>query len=958
VLVGAETHALTAQSIAYRDLPPVAVRGKAEPLRAYEAIEPLPPPVERYMQRGGTPFVGRADEQRALHRIADAATRDRRSAVIGIAGPAGIGKSRLTAEFVSRHVTGAILVGRCVPHGHSVVPWLGLAQAIRARCGIDDDAPVDVARAALAAMIDSAVPDDPDEDRAYLLERIAPLIGASTALPRDRTPDPDLSLPIATALRRVLGGLATRQPVFVVVEDVQWIDTQLRAFIRWVDAEPWDAPVFVVWLGWPEARDVIGAGTIIDLGPMPEPDADLLLVNLLPEAAIPARVAANISSRAAGNPLFLEEIVRLLRERGSLRAEGGTWILDEGSSTQVPASVELVVAARIDNLPPDARRLIRDASVCGETFDEGELGALGWTQAVGTALASLLERDLVLAVAGDDGAYAFKHGMIRGAAYGSISRAEAAEKHLALASWIQKRTPPGGEEPVELLAQHYRLAAIAQLPSGRADALSAQAAAYLARAGERAASQRALREAETWFRQALEIAPRGDEGGAGTLLRHADLMHQLHRNDEAMEEATRAHEIARAQGDRASEAEAVLLLGRIHTLRAEVPAALARLEEADALFAAVGDERARARVLLARGGVYGWTETERMIDLMGRAAEMFDAAGDRLQAQLAYEDLAYVHTTRGGERFEHWYARSAEATARAGDPRSQAALLRTLGFHAFYGGDLTSAEPPLERAVRLAREAGDLHVEMDCMFLLGRIRFERGDLDGAEGLGEALVRKGRATALRRPQAEGLVLRSRIAMRRARLADAGEALDEAERLLSEIGAEREIVEVVLCGAQNALERGAWDEAGERAADYRARMVAYGDVLEEPRAVVLMARAHLGAGRLDEAAAAAGEAARLARAVENREAALAADAVAAEALALLGRDGEARDRLGLVTVDDAFPEQVALVEEARAFTAPAGRARDKHMGAAVEAWTRLGATAWIERALEAASGQERS
>lgn len=965
VLVGDETQRLTARAIGYRAWDPVVVKGKAEPLAVFEAVEALPSPLERFLAFEATPFVGRDRELAALREAAARARTSNRSQVIGLAGPPGIGKSRLAAELVAHLPDHDVLLGRCMTHGDRV-PWVSVGGAIQRRAGIADGDRADVAHAKLESLIGTVLDGEAADDVA---RRVGALIGTAPA-PPSRAHGSDLNLEAAVALRRLLSGLARcERPVLLIVEDVHGIDAQTAAFLRWVATEPWDAPVTMLAIGWAEAFEDLATTETIALGPMAKDETRALLQSQLADAQVTDAVAARIDERADGNPLFVEEIARLLRERGDLRVEEGRWTIDAARRPDVPASVELVVAARIDNLPPEGRRLLRDAAVCGDVFTEDLLGALGWGSGARAILDDLAARDLVLrrAPAGDGPArWAFRHGVIRDAAYGTLPRTETAEKHLAVAEHIRAHVAPGADEPVEALADHYRRAALARLPglAGRKAArqLASLAATYLIRAGDRAVSHRAFREAETWYRQALDVSPPSAEdaahpdgrAGVDALLRHTAALTELHGYEEARADAERALDIATRTGNRFWEADALLRLGRLDNFRADPVSARARLTRAEELFAVEGVTNGRAQAIRSLGDTYAQTDQGRMRELWGRAAELFAQAGNALEEQLLLEDLAFVLCTKGGDEFERWYARSAEATARAGDPRSRAALARTAGYHSFCRGDLTGALPALETAVALARETGDLFVEIDGTFLLARIRLAHGDPDAAEAFGQRLVRAGRSTELRRPEAEGLVVLSRAAMRQGRPDAARDLLHAAEDVLRRAGAEREMDEVRHARALNLVEAGAWDEALAASEAYERSIRRYGDLLDEPDAMLLIARAHLGAGRLDEAIDAFDRAASVGRAVGHHLVPAFADALAAEALALRGDAAAAGARLDLVVVDAALPELRAVLAEARGFVARAVGDHDAagaHLREAVNAWRVLGVTVWLARAAAA-------
>jgi class 3 adenylate cyclase/tetratricopeptide (TPR) repeat protein len=957
VLVGERTRAQTGHAIIYREWEPVVLKGKAEPVAAFEAVALADSP---HVQARRSPFVGRRSEVVRLTDAFERARADRRAEVAIVSGVPGVGKSRLVAQALTG-LDATVLVGRGVPYGDRI-PWLALGHGIRAHAGIREDDPSDDARAKLAVAVRAALGNSSDDERDDVERGLAPALGLTTGAEAHRSSGDELNRRIATAVRRFLCGLAASTPLVVVLEDLHWADAQLLAFVRWVYEEPWAASVTIVGLAWPEALGPLGLTTrshaVITLGPLGRDESDAL-VRLLLAGDVPAEVAGEVAERASGNPLFLEETLTLLRERGLLREEAGRWFLEGTSRTPVPESVHLVVAARIDGLGVDERRILRDAAVCGRVFSDSQLWALGWREETSGLLPSLAARELIEAepAPGLGGAtFVFKHAVIRDVAYESVPRAERASKHLAVADWLRRRAATGGDEPVELLAYHYGQAAAARL--GAAPQAGLLAATYLVRAGDRAAALRAFREAEAWYRQVLEInepaasgsRDEADRVATEALLKHADALWWLHRFDDARAASNKALLIARAASDERAEAEALLQLGRLDSLRGAMEQARELFTRAGNLFAHAGDARGRARVFHQTAETWRLTDITRMLAGIEEAARLYAAAGDWLAEHVCYEDLAYGCTTRRGVAFDGWFAKSLALVARAGDLRSRAALRRTEGFRSFYRGELRAAVAPLEEAMSLALQTGDAFVETDAAFLLARIRLSLGDRAAAGTLAGLLVRLGEARGLNRTAEEGHVVLARLALREGRPNDAEAHLTTADDFLAAIGAQREGVEVTLARTQIALERGFFAEAAAGAEAYRAEVLAHGDDLEEPVAVMLIARAQFGAGDLERAAALASEANELAGESFHAEVAATAPLLGALIEARSGRVDEARRLLDGAPGADGFPEREAVRAETLALTGNGGWA------AAVEAWERLGMTVWLARALIGAGDDE--
>jgi tetratricopeptide (TPR) repeat protein len=899
VLVGETTHSLTTGSIRYRELDPVTVKGKAEPLRVFEAMEVRNSTLERFFEPAFTPLIGRDLERQRLDGEFARVVQRGASTVAVIAGAPGVGKSRLASEFAASLPDATLLVGRGVPFGERT-PWLAISHALRGLAGIDDGEALDSAREKLWTAVEHALPSAPGEEHAQLVARLGLLLRIEEQPQPSRAVPGEFNWEMAAALRRFMTALAEQRPVVLIVEDLQWADPEVASFVRWVHDQPWNAPVLILGLVWEDALDTLGFtrddDAVTTLTSLDRPDLDALTRFLLPGGDVPDEVAADLAIRSGGNPLFLQEIVHLLREQDALVAEPGRWVLRDAQARCVPESVHLVVAARLDGLSPEERRLVRDAAVCGAVFSPAALHALGWHDA-GAVLRALEDRGLVFRRRTPDGAeeFGFHHTVIRDVAYDSIPRSERAGKHLAVAEWLRG----AGDEPVEVLAYHYAQAALVGLQRAAGDVASL-AVTYLTRAGDRALAQRALREAEQWYRQAIEVQPpvparAHTPEGAKTLAalsRHAEVLYDLSRYDEAREEASRALEMAGIAGDARAQATAYLQLAKLDSLFGDVETARKVLELADAKFREACDDVGRAHVVRVLADTFRMSDIPRMMDGLEQAARMYAEAGDWRNQHFVYEDLAYAHTTHSHAEFERFLRADEPLVERSGDRRSRAALLRTRGFHAFYRGRFDEAVEPLAQAMALARDAGDVFVECDCMYVLARIHLLRDEIEEARRLGEALVRFGASQRLRRTEEEGLVVLARIAEREGRRADADRALARSRALLEEIGAERELVEVVLAEAQIALERAEWERAFTAAHRYGVEVARSGDVLEESRALLLQARGRFGAGAHEDADRLAAAALALAEAEGQPDVRAEARAVRASALAKLGRDDDAR------------------------------------------------------------------
>ena len=320
-----------------------------------------------------TTFVGRDRELRRLTDALQHAIRESRTELMFVSGEPGIGKSRLVAElygWIDRQSrTISWRQGRCLPYGEDVSFW-PLRDVVKAQAGILDNDTADE----VAGKLDRALPAGPD--KAWILSRVRPLVG--------------LEAPAASqeenfaAWVRLLEQLALRRPLVLVIEDLHWADDAMLAFLRaLITARP-KVPLLLLLTARTQFADtgaafleLLAPHELVKLRPLTPSNTARLLVALLNREELPTDLAASILDRCGGNPLYVEQLVRLLNDRGLLRsADESVSRLREAVESGLPESLRAVIAARIDALPAQAKALLADASVVGRRFWEGAIAVL------------------------------------------------------------------------------------------------------------------------------------------------------------------------------------------------------------------------------------------------------------------------------------------------------------------------------------------------------------------------------------------------------------------------------------------------------------------------------------------------------------------------------------------------------------------------------------------------------
>ena len=510
VLVGDSTRRATEQTIAFAEAGAFELKGKEGLTRLWRALRVVSGARGTLKSTGlEAPFVGRDGELRRIKDLFHTSAEERRAHLVSVTGIAGIGKSRLAWEFY-KYFDGLPQLtywhrGRCLAYGDGVAYW-ALADMVRMRCRIAEDDDQDTARAKLGEALEEHLPDE--SERSFVEPRLAQLLGLAEAETPDRQD-------LFAAWRLFFERLAEVYPTVLAFEDMQWADASLLDFVEHLLDWSRNHSIYVMTLARPELverRPTWGAGqrnfTSIYLDPLSEEAMGDLLDGLVP--GLPAEARDQILARAEGVPLYAVETVRMLLDRGDLVQDGAVYRpAREIASLDVPETLHALIAARLDGLSPDERRLLQDGAVLGKTFTERGLAALdGNGRAdLGPLLAGLVRKE-VLSLQTDPrspehGQYGFLQDLVRHVAYETLARRERRTRHLAAAAYLEQSL--GEDEVAEVIAAHYVAAFEAAPDAEDASEIRAKARDALTRAGERATALAASAEAHRYFRRAAEF---------------------------------------------------------------------------------------------------------------------------------------------------------------------------------------------------------------------------------------------------------------------------------------------------------------------------------------------------------------------------------------------------------------------------------------------------------------------
>lgn len=630
ILLGAQTVGLVRDAVTVQRLEPVPLKGKSGPVAVHRLVEVLvskgSPP-----RRLDTPMVGRAHQLRMLEFAYANVVRERTCGLFTLLGVAGVGKSRLAAEFLAG-LDATVLHGRCLSYGDGITYWpvVAVVKQLLAVPGGEDLLP------------------DGDHARAIRSLLGEPVQGGR---PGD----------IAWAVRKLLERAAADRPLVVVFDDVHWGEQTFLDLVEHVADLSRGAPILLLCMARPELlerRPTWGGGKLnastVLLEPLSAAEAEQLIDRLLPPAALadPAR-RTRVLDAAAGNPLFLEEMASV--------------VAFSGDDVPIPPTIHALLAARLDQLEPAERRVLERGSVEGNSFHLDAVEALGPAEtSVPAKLVTLVRKDLVRSASSilpGYEAFRFRHLLIRDAAYDGLPKSARAVLHERFASWLDDRAGDLAERD-EIVGYHLEQAYRYRRELGPVDA-PASVIAHAAAARLESAGRRALE--------------RGDTGAAVNLLERASVLPRAKGTASSGEHAlfwalfqagriTDAAASAAAAADRAARME-----DRIGELRAELVRVYMLLHlDPEGRQAELRDLVDRARP------VFEQASDDAALATLWNAAWSLEHYGCRFGAAAAAAARAVEHALAAGEHFMAAWCRTNLVSALGNGPTPIADVLTWL----------------------------------------------------------------------------------------------------------------------------------------------------------------------------------------------------------------------------------------------------------------------------------------
>ena len=797
IVVGDLTKRLTSGGVFYGSAREVDAKGIGK-LAAWPAERVATDVPEQHRGLPGlrAPLIGREHELRILVESYAGLAHRAEPQLVTIYGPAGSGKSRLTSEFVEAIGRERVRVGRCLPYGEGIT-YYAVQLILRADAGIEIAEQREAAIAKLRAATLAAFGDEVEEADA-VARRVSVLAGlerAETTLPEVQ-PD-DLREELAHGLRRYFERRAAGVPLVLVFEDVHWAEPGLLDLIENV-AEWSRAPLLLLCLARPDFRELRpawGTGTAnaaaITLAPLTSDETRQLIAELLAIDDLPEEVRSNVVTRAEGNPLYVEEFLRMLMETDRIEKRGDRWTAGASiAMVEVPPTLQGLITARLDRVGADVKALLQRASLAGRLFSTDALTALAdGAKPDPTLLRDAIRRDLLIEAderaLGSGRVFRFKHVLIRDVAYSTLPKAERSRLHDRYGRWLEVTLGDRRHEIADIIAYHAEQAFLLarELNATTTAALGRRALDLLLEAARNANERVDTHAALNLYARANTAA---DFVGA-TPDERAEIVGRrlLLRTELAMERpspAELAEAVATTRAAGPSKVVAELLIGRAVAERQRreiegVQAAEATLEEALAVARTIGDVDLATEAMWQRAFTRYWVG-----DLDGMYRSLREAH-------------AHVRRTgsKGGSKVLFWLARCAayrgdlsEAGAFDAEAiasfRYQSKFFRALthlteSWTAADVGDFVRSREEARQANALVRELGlpswiattDWHVGEACL--------ELGDAEGARRVLEEAV-----DLFERRKQLGQIpeVRARLARSLVMLGDVARARENAER----------------------------------------------------------------------------------------------------------------------------------------------------------------------------------
>ncbi|MFQ5906010.1 MAG: tetratricopeptide repeat protein, partial [bacterium] len=698
IYVSPASRRLTRYLFDFEQVGPLDLKGRKEKTIAY-TLKGLKKTPEKFRGVPGLKphFLGRDEELDVLRKNLDA-VKQGSSCVIFVLGEAGVGKSRLVREFKNSFAKGVNwLEGRCSSYG-TAAHFFPFIHVLREAL-LGNSQPKE--KESTSRMVEKIRTLFPHrwKDVAAPIARLFPYRLEGELNDTTKYLDPrTLRLRTFVAIRDLLEALSRETPLVIALDDLHWADESSLDLIQFIIETTTSSPIMTIGVTRPvqgskwekirreTARKLPAKTVLMNLKRLPRAQTEELLDLLLEKPAIDEKTRGGILTKCGGSPFYLEEILKDLIDGDILaRSKGGWTCTVDDAQLSIPETVEAVIASRIDKLRPEARYILKCASVLGANFSLDDLRCAAMSQnSFDEVIGELTGTELIMRAQGTEKEYQFGHPLIQDVAYGSILKSSRKELHLRAANCIERNRRESLDHHLGVLGMHYE---IGGEPS--------RAFSFYLRAGRRAKSTFANSEAITNFSKALNVS--------GQL-----------RDKEAL-----MTDIITAIVDRA----------RVLRLKGETVSALTEFNEALRLSREVNDERGEADALLGLSQLYGWTSRfPEMAKASEQALELFRALNDKEGEANSLSQLAYSKLISGDyEGGISLYERSLDMSIAIDNKLEQSNCLNNLGSAYCSQGDMERGLRNFQRSLEINREIGDLEAEAANLHNIGVIQFSLGN---------------------------------------------------------------------------------------------------------------------------------------------------------------------------------------------------------------------------------------
>ncbi len=715
IILGDLTYRLARDEIEVEQIEPLTLKGKAEPVPAYRfvALREFTPESDAE----SSPFVGREAEMGRLTSSLDDVRGRSGAAVLTVVGDAGVGKSRLIREFAQSVSRGAHVVrGRCLPYGDGITFW-PIAEIVRGVAEIASDDAHETALAKIGLLVEEL--DVESRDRAAVVDRVASAMGLT-----------DGGFPVAElfwGIRKLLEAVAREQPLVMIVDDIHAAETTLLDLLDHLATTVETAPILVVCSARHELVDrhpewsETHADQMIVLERLSDDDTGKMIDELLGRAGLDEAVVGRVVAAAEGNPLFVEQMVSMLVDNGTLRRDGDHWVAtDRAPDFVIPPTIHALLAARLDDLAVDERDVVEPASVVGLVFAEEAVEHLIDAErrpGLPVHLRALVGKQFVRPDRLDDeDAFRFGHQLIRDTAYGSLLKRQRVDLHQRFVEWADVVNRQRGRETEfeEILGYHLEQAYRYRSELGPLDddavTLGARASARLASAGRRALVRGDFPAAANLLDRAARVLDARDPDRARLLVSAGEAYVEIGEFSTADEILVQAATDATTIGEQEVSTTAGLVRLQLH-LRSEASTSIeevmretrAAVDELQASDDPIALSRAW-RLLELANGISG--RYEGAGEANAKAIDYARRAGDHVLEKRLYSSASQVALS-GPMPAQDGIARCEELIRMGeGDRRAQAVTLAALAHLRAMVGDLDRARDDYRNGRAILEELG------------------------------------------------------------------------------------------------------------------------------------------------------------------------------------------------------------------------------------------------------------